>query len=295
MFFLNIQNKDMIIAVCGAGTMGRGIALLSLLSGNNARIYDVSEIALQNAETYIIHQLAKLTEKGKIDQQAADRYAKNLLCTNDINILVQDADFIIEAIIEYPEPKIDLFVSIENAGLSETTILATNTSSLSVNVLSKNRKYPHRFVGLHFFNPAQIMKLVEIVQANSTSEKTVEECVALCTLLGKSPVIAKDVPGFIVNRVARNYYNESMRIATEQMATPKQIDSIMKSAGFRMGPFELMDLIGNDINLDVTKSVASQYFNEPRFTPSLMQQTVVNAGTYGRKTGSGFYDYNDTL
>lgn len=113
--------------------------------------------------------------------------------------------------------------------------------------------------------------------------------------LGKSPVIAKDVPGFIVNRVARNYYNESMRIATEQMATPKQIDSIMKSAGFRMGPFELMDLIGNDINLDVTKSVASQYFNEPRFTPSLMQQTVVNAGRYGRKTGSGFYDYNDTL
>ena len=120
----------MIIAVCGAGTMGRGIELLSLLSGNNARIYDVSEIALQNAETYIIHQLAKLTEKGKIDQQAADRCAKNLLCTNDITILVQDADFIIEAIIEYPEPKIDLFVSIENAGLSETTILATNTSSL---------------------------------------------------------------------------------------------------------------------------------------------------------------------
>lgn len=295
MFFLNIQDKDMIISVCGAGTMGRGIALLGLLSGNNARIYDVSETTLQNAETYILNQIQKLCMKGKINQEEADRCAKNVLYTNDIAMLVKDADFIIEAIIEYPEPKHDLFVSIENAGLSETTILATNTSSLSVNVLSKNRKYPHRFVGLHFFNPAQIMKLVEIVQASSTSEKTVEECVALCTLLGKSPVIAKDVPGFIVNRVARNYYNESMRIATEQMATPKQIDSIMKSAGFRMGPFELMDLIGNDINLDVTKSVASQYFYEPRFTPSLMQQTVVNAGNYGRKTGSGFYDYNDTL
>ena len=159
MFFLNIQDKDMIISVCGAGTMGRGIALLGLLSGNNARIYDVSETALQNADAYIKTQITKLCEKGKLSQEEAYRYSQNLLCTNDISMLVKDANFIIEAIVEFPEPKHELFVSIENAGLSETTILATNTSSLSVNVLSKNRKYNGLIYFTDGYAPSPTIKL----------------------------------------------------------------------------------------------------------------------------------------
>jgi 3-hydroxybutyryl-CoA dehydrogenase len=160
-----------------------------------------------------------------------------------------------------------------------------------VNILSKNRKYPHNFIGLHFFNPAHLMKLVEIIRTPITKDEVLNTALEFCRSIKKVPVIAKDVPGFIVNRVARNYYNEAMRIATENASNPKQIDTLMKSLGFKMGPFELMDLIGNDVNLEVTKSVAAQYFNEPRFTPSLMQQDIVNAGRYGRKSGAGFYEY----
>lgn len=273
--------------------MGRGIALASLLAGQNIRLFDISDKVLNSAQAYIDSQIQKMSEKGKLSEEAAQKARQSAQYTSDISSLIPDANFIIEAIIEYPEPKQQLFESIENTGLMPDTILATNTSSLSVNVLSRGRKYPDRFVGLHFFNPAHLMKLVEIVKAASTSQDTIEKSTEWAVSLGKSPVIARDVPGFIVNRVARNYYNEAMRIATEGAASPLQIDNIMKSAGFKMGPFELMDLIGNDVNLEVTKSVAAQYFNEPRFTPSLMQQEIVNAGLYGRKTGAGFFDYSE--
>lgn len=277
--------------ICGSGTMGRGIALVSILSGHSAILFDKNQEALNQAKSFIDAQLKKSLEKGSIKSEQYDNYSNQCVFTSELSKQVSHADIVIEAIIESLEIKEALFASIEESGLREDAILATNTSSLSVNILSKNRKYPHNFIGLHFFNPAHIMKLVEIIRTPITKEEVLDTALEYCRSIKKVPVIAKDVPGFIVNRVARNYYNEAMRIATENASNPKQIDTLMKSLGFKMGPFELMDLIGNDVNLEVTKSVAAQYFNEPRFTPSLMQQDIVNAGRYGRKSGAGFYEY----
>jgi 3-hydroxybutyryl-CoA dehydrogenase len=279
------------ISICGAGTMGRGIALACLQAGHSVVIFDLSETATVKAQEYIAAQLTKSVEKQKITQENADLYMKRLRCSTSIADAAT-GEFIIEAIIEKPEVKFELFASLEGAGLTDTAILATNTSSLSVNLLGSKLRKPENFVGLHFFNPANLMKLVEIVRSRQTSDETVERSQKFMKELSKTAVIAKDVPGFIVNRVARNYYNEAMKIATEHAAEPEQIDKIMKSLGFKMGPFELMDLIGNDVNLEVTKSVYEQYFNEARFTPSTMQQEIVNAGMFGRKTGKGFHDYS---
>ena len=277
--------------ICGSGTMGRGIALVSILSGHSAILFDKNQEALNQAKSFIDAQLKKSLDKGSINNEQYVDYSNQCVFTDELSEQVSHADIVIEAIIESLEIKEVLFASIEDSGLREDAILATNTSSLSVNILSKNRKYPHNFIGLHFFNPAHIMKLVEIIRTPITKDEVLNSALEFCRSIKKVPVIAKDVPGFIVNRVARNYYNEAMRIATENASNPKQIDTLMKSLGFKMGPFELMDLIGNDVNLEVTKSVAAQYFNEPRFTPSLMQQDIVNAGRYGRKSGAGFYEY----
>jgi 3-hydroxybutyryl-CoA dehydrogenase len=277
--------------ICGSGTMGRGIALVSILSGHSAILFDKNQEALNQAKSFIDAQLKKSLDKGSINNEQYVDYSNQCVFTDELSEQVSHADIVIEAIIESLEIKEVLFASIEDSGLREDAILATNTSSLSVNILSKNRKYPHNFIGLHFFNPAHIMKLVEIIRTPITKDEVLNTALEFCRSIKKVPVIAKDVPGFIVNRVARNYYNEAMRIATENASNPKQIDTLMKSLGFKMGPFELMDLIGNDVNLEVTKSVAAQYFNEPRFTPSLMQQDIVNAGRYGRKSGAGFYEY----
>lgn len=277
--------------ICGSGTMGRGIALVSILSGHSAILFDKNQEALNQAKSFIDAQLKKSLDKGSIKNEQYVDYSNQCVFTGELSEQVLHADIVIEAIIESLEIKEALFSSIEESGLREEAILATNTSSLSVNILSKNRKYPHNFIGLHFFNPAHLMKLVEIIRTPITKDEVLNTALEFCRSIKKVPVIAKDVPGFIVNRVARNYYNEAMRIATENASNPKQIDTLMKSLGFKMGPFELMDLIGNDVNLEVTKSVAAQYFNEPRFTPSLMQQDIVNAGRYGRKSGAGFYEY----
>jgi 3-hydroxybutyryl-CoA dehydrogenase len=279
------------IMICGSGTMGRGIALVSILSGHSAILFDKNQEALNQAKSFIDAQLKKSLDKGSISNEQYVDYSNQCVFTDELSEQVSHADIVIEAIIESLEIKEALFSSIEESGLREEAILATNTSSLSVNILSKNRKYPHNFIGLHFFNPAHLMKLVEIIRTPITKDEVLNTALEFCRSIKKVPVIAKDVPGFIVNRVARNYYNEAMRIATENASNPKQIDTLMKSLGFKMGPFELMDLIGNDVNLEVTKSVAAQYFNEPRFTPSLMQQDIVNAGRYGRKSGAGFYEY----
>ncbi|MES2766419.1 MAG: 3-hydroxyacyl-CoA dehydrogenase NAD-binding domain-containing protein [Bacteroidota bacterium] len=284
------MNKFKKIGVIGAGTMGRGIALSCIQAKYETIVFDIQESNTKTAQDYIFTQLLKAVEKGKSTNEDATA-AKNLLkMSNDIGDLA-GCDLVIEAIIEDYSVKNEVFEGLELVGISDSAVIATNTSSLSVNALAASLKNPERFVGLHFFNPAHIMKLVEIVQGARTSDAVVERCVDFIKSLGKSPVIAKDVPGFIVNRVARNYYNEAMRIATEGIAEPGQIDRLMKSVGFKMGPFELMDLIGNDVNLEVTKSVWAQYFNEPRFAPSLMQQQVVNAKTFGKKSGRGFYDY----
>lgn len=278
------------ISICGAGTMGRGIAIACLQAEHSVVLFDLNEAATQKAHEYINSQLLKAVEKNKMTKENAEACITRLKAATSIADAAR-GEFIIEAIIEKPEVKFELFASLENAGLADNAILATNTSSLSVNLLGSKLRKPQNFVGLHFFNPANLMKLVEIVRSRHTSEETLERSVSFIKALGKTAVIAKDVPGFIVNRVARNYYNEAMKIATENASEPEQIDRIMKSLGFKMGPFELMDLIGNDVNLEVTKSVYEQYFHEARFTPSNMQQEIVNAGLYGRKTGKGFHDY----
>lgn len=279
------------VAVCGAGTMGRGIALAAISAGFSVVLYEVYPAVLHKALTFIDEQLRKSVEKGRMTEAEAAT-TKNLLHPTEKMADVAEAELIIEAIIEQTEIKEELFSEIEAAGISATAVIASNTSSLPVSSLATRRKSPERFVGLHFFNPANIMKLVEVVRGARTSDETIRRVSEFARQVGKTPVITRDVPGFIVNRVARNYYNEAMRIATEGIATPEQIDRLMQSIGFKMGPFKLMDLIGNDVNLEVTKSVATQYFGEPRFTPSTMQQEIVFAGNYGAKTGRGFYDYS---
>lgn len=278
------------LAICGAGTMGRGIALSAIQSGFNAVLHDSFEGALEQSKSFINTQLQSSVAKGRITEAQSIEIASRFTITSDTSAM-NNADIVIEAIIENLQAKIDLFKIIENECSGENTILATNTSSISINSIARHLKRPENFVGLHFFNPAHIMKLVEIIRGTRTSDDVVKRCVELSKKLGKSPAIAKDVPGFIVNRVARNYYNEAQRVVTEGTATIEQVDTLMKSIGFKMGPFELMDLIGVDTNLDVTKSIYAQYFNEPRFQPSVMQQQYVDAGLHGKKTGRGFYDY----
>lgn len=279
------------VAVIGAGTMGRGIALAALAAGFPVALYELQPAALHKATEFIAAQLKKSVEKGRMTADEAAAALKRLRPTEKMAD-VAAAELIIEAIVEQTEAKEEVFREIEAFGTSATTVIATNTSSLPVSMLAARRTAPERFVGLHFFNPANIMKLVEVVRGARTDETTVARAVEFARNVDKTPVVVRDVPGFIVNRVARNFYNEAMRIATECAAPPEQIDRILKSAGFKMGPFELMDVIGNDVNLEVTKSVAAQYFHEPRFAPSTMQQEAVYAGNFGRKTGRGFYQYS---
>lgn len=279
------------ISICGSGTMGRGIALACIQRGYTTYLYDINTQALDQSVSILKNQLEGLVSKGKMTKEESDAAEKKLFATQSLADIAK-GDIIIEAILEQLSVKDELFSAIEQYPLADTTILASNTSSISINALAKTRKKPENFLGLHFFNPAHIMKLVEIIKGNRTRDENIQRAYDFALSLGKTPVIAKDVPGFIVNRVARNYYNEAMRIAIEQIADIPTIDNVMKNWGFKMGPFALMDLIGNDVNIEVTKSVYAQYFNEPRFSPSTMQQDIVNAGMYGKKTQRGFYDYS---
>jgi 3-hydroxybutyryl-CoA dehydrogenase len=278
----------MIIGICGAGTMGRGIAIASLLVGHRVVFFDIHQGAVDSAVTYVKGQLAKSVEKGKM---SAEAFASVVLDGGDDVGLLKDCDIIIEAVAEVLDIKHSLFQALE-AAVSEECILTSNTSSISIASIARTLQRPDRFAGLHFFNPAHIMKLVEVIRGPRTSQHTVDVCVEFAKDLGKTPVVAKDAPGFIVNRIARNYYNESQRIVMEGASTVETVDTLVKGLGFKMGPFELMDLIGVDVNLDVTKSQWQQFFLEPRFTPSLMQQQMVDAGLHGRKSGRGFYDYS---
>jgi 3-hydroxybutyryl-CoA dehydrogenase len=276
----------MTIGVCGAGTMGRGIAIASLSAGHTVILYDLSSDALGVAVSYVMDQLSKAVEKGKLSEQQFEAATKAISSSTDAAAL-GSSDMVIEAIAERLDIKHALFRSLETV-VAPTAILATNTSSISIASLARCLQDPSRFIGLHFFNPAHIMKLVEVIKAPRTSQHVVDVCVDYAKGLGKVPVVASDAPGFIVNRIARNYYNESQRIVMEGASTIEQVDTLMKGLGFRMGPFELMDLIGVDVNLDVTKSQWEQFFYEPRFTPSLLQQQYVDAGLHGKKSGGGF-------
>lgn len=276
----------MIIGICGAGTMGRGIAISSLTAGHSVVMVDLSESALEAAQTSVHEQLRKAVEKGKMTEEQCSNASASVSTSTELGAL-HAADIVIEAIAERLDVKHTLFSSLEKVVTPEA-ILATNTSSISIAALARVLENPDRFVGLHFFNPAHIMKLVEIIKGPRTSPEAVETCVSFAKGLGKTPVVAADAPGFIVNRIARNYYNESQRIVMEGASTISQVDTLMRGLGFKMGPFELMDLIGVDVNLDVTKSQWEQFFNEPRFTPSLLQQQYVDAGLHGKKSGKGF-------
>ena len=278
------------VGVVGAGTMGAGIAHVAAAAGFETFLYDLSTEALESGLAKVSRGIQKSVEKGKIPAGAAPEILGRIHTRNTLEEL-GECGIVVEAVIEEPAIKKEIFRRLSGAVRPET-ILATNTSSLSVTALAAGIPHPGRVLGLHFFNPPVVMKLVEVVRCEETSADAVERAVKFTTALGKTPVIVRDTPGFIVNRIARPFYGEALKLLDEGVTTVETIDRIVKlEGGFRMGPFELMDLIGIDVNLAVTKSVFDQTFGEPRFRPHRIQQDMVNAGRLGRKTGRGFYDY----
>ena len=284
------MNPGSIICVCGAGTMGSGIAQAAASSGFYAILYELNDAVLEKAKAYIEKNLQSLVEKRKITGNAKEETLNNLRFTNNLHDCL--GDVIIEAIIEKPEAKIALFNQLAEINHSET-VFASNTSSLSITQIAKGVKNPERVIGMHFFNPATIMKLVEVVKTDLTNEQTTNIIIELAKQMNKTPVICKDSPGFIVNRVARPFYTESLRLVEEELIDLAKIDSLIESTGFKMGPFKLMDLIGNDINYAVTCSVYEQMKKPDRLRPSEIQKQKVETGQLGKKTGKGYYDYND--
>jgi 3-hydroxybutyryl-CoA dehydrogenase len=282
------MNPGSIICICGAGTMGSGIAQAAAASGFYTILYELNDAVLEKAKASIEKNLQSLVEKRKITGNAKEETLNNLRFTNNLHDCL--GDVIIEAIIEKTEAKITLFNQLAEINHSET-VFASNTSSLSITQIAKGVKNPERIVGMHFFNPATIMKLVEIVKTEFTNEQTINAIIELAKQMNKTPVICKDSPGFIVNRVARPFYIESLRLVEEELIYFSKIDSLMESTGFKMGPFKLMDLIGNDINYAVSCSVYEQLNNPERLKPSFIQQEKVETGQLGKKTGKGYYNY----
>jgi 3-hydroxybutyryl-CoA dehydrogenase len=276
------------ICVCGAGTMGSGIAQVAAKSGFNTTLFDVDKSALDRARLSLKENLDYLTAKEKISSSEKQEIYSRLRFTADITDCT--GEVIIEAITETEEAKVALFnkLAIFN---NEEVIFATNTSSLSVSSIQEKIVFPQRVIGMHFFNPPHIMKLVEVVKGRQTNDEMAMAIYDICKQMGKVPVMCKDVAGFIVNRVARHYYLESLKIAEEGIASPGDIDCILESAGFKMGPFKLMDLIGIDINLAVTQSLYDAFDRAERFKPSALQMEKVKTGELGKKTGKGFYSY----
>lgn len=277
------------ICICGAGTMGSGIAQLAAQSGFDTILFDVNENVLTNSQKIIKKNLQYLVDKNKISSEEKEKVFNRIKFVSDIQECT--AFVIIEAIIENEEAKISLFNDLAKYN-NEEVIFATNTSSLSVSSLQKKIIFPERVVGMHFFNPAYIMKLVEIVKGDKTNDEVSKTVYEIAKQMGKTPVMCKDAPGFIVNRIARPFYLESLKIAEEGIANFEEIDKILEATGFKMGPFKLMDLIGMDINLSVTKSVYEAFNHAERFAPSPLQIEKVKNNELGKKTGKGFYDYN---
>jgi 3-hydroxybutyryl-CoA dehydrogenase len=280
------------ICVCGAGTMGSGIAQAAAQSGIYTILFDLNKEVLLKAEASIKLNLQGLVQKQKITSAQEKEISGNLSFTGELNNCI--ADVIIEAIIEKPEAKIALFNQLAEINHSEI-IFASNTSSLSISQLQQKIVQPQRVAGMHFFNPATIMKLVEVVKGDQTNDAVIAALVELARQMNKVPVICKDSPGFIVNRVARPYYIESLKLAEDGVADYATIDALMEASGFKMGPFKLMDLIGNDINYAVSCSVYEQLGKPERLKPSSLQKQKVESNQLGRKTGKGYYKYNDKL
>ena len=284
--------ENTIVGVIGAGAMGSGIAQVAATAGHTVYLFDTRKEAVENANLSLTSTMNKLVDKGKMNAEVAEEILKKIIPTFHLNDL-KDCGLVIEAIVEILNVKKELFSSLESI-VSESAVLATNTSSLSVTSIAAACKNPSRVIGLHFFNPAPLMPLVEIIPAVQTAINLSAECKELIVKWKKVPVITKDTPGFIVNRVARPYYGESLRICEEGIADMATIDWALKEkGGFKMGPFELMDLIGNDVNYTVTETVWTQMYFDPRYKPSLIQKKMMESGRFGRKTGIGYYSYGN--
>lgn len=281
-------NQIHTIAICGAGTMGAGIAQVCATAGYYTLLFDTRTEALAKGLEQISKNLNMAAEKGKLAKEKVSEILNRIRTVNDAQECI--AEVVIEAIVENIPAKIALFNQLAEINHSDT-VFATNTSSLSVSAIAKGIINPARVAGMHFFNPAHLMQLVEIVSGERTDPAIAQLLYDLAKEMGKTPVRVKDAPGFIVNRVARHYYLEGMQIAQDGAADIKTIDTLLESAGFRMGPFALMDLIGNDVNFAVTTSLYEAFAKAPRFKPGQMQADKVAQGQLGRKTGKGFYDY----
>ncbi|MDP2174895.1 MAG: 3-hydroxyacyl-CoA dehydrogenase NAD-binding domain-containing protein [Bacteroidota bacterium] len=276
------------IGIAGAGTMGIGIAQVCAMAGYQVYLFDLKIEIVQKAEKQLSQSLDKLIQIGKLSEEGKQEtlsLVKFTDCMDDLKV-----DLVIEAIVEKTEPKVELFSRLMEIN-GENCIYGTNTSSIPITQIAAKLKFPELLVGIHFFNPAQIMKLVEIIKGAKTHSIIVEQAYNFVKHLKKQPVIAADAPGFIVNRVARLYYVESLKLLEEGVATIETVDAIMESSGFKMGPFRLMDLIGIDTNYSVTESQYNLFNQEARFRPSRIQKQKVEAGLHGRKTKEGFYKY----
>ncbi len=280
------------IGIIGSGTMGSGIAQVAATAGCTVKIYDTKAEALDNAKASLEKIMSRLVEKERIDEAEKSRIQGNIQYVDSLKDL-EDSNLTVEAIIENLEIKQNVFNELESYVASDC-IIASNTSSLSIASIASALKKPERCVGIHFFNPAPLMKLVEVIPAIQTSSATLNASVKTVEDWGKIVAVAKDTPGFIVNRVARPFYGESLRIYEEGIADFATIDWALKSlGGFRMGPFELMDFIGNDVNYAVTESVFKAFYYDPRYKPALTQKRFAEAGYLGRKSGKGYYDYSE--
>ena len=271
--------------------MGAGIAQVAATAGCSVKIYDTKIKALEKSRVNLEKVLDRLVEKGKIDSEEKERIQNNIKYVSSIKAL-KNSDLTIEAIVENLDIKKNVFSTLEKF-VSDKCILASNTSSLSIASIASSLQKPERCIGIHFFNPAPLMKLVEIIPSIQTSEETLQKSIETIKNWGKTVAAAKDTPGFIVNRVARPFYGEALRIYEEGIASFSEIDSAMKEiGGFKMGPFELMDFIGNDVNYTVTESVFEAFYYDPRYKPSFTQKRYAEAGYLGRKSGKGYYDYD---
>ena len=275
------------VGIAGAGTMGQGIAQLCATSGFDVLMFDVKPDVIQKGISAIEISLQKSVDKNKISSEVKARSLTRIKRCENIHEL--KGDLIIEAAIEKLDVKRELFQAIEKNNTG--SILTTNTSSISVTQIASGLKHRGGFAGLHFFNPAPIMKLVEVIQGVDTSVETLETLKAFAKKLGKTPVAAKDSAGFIVNRVARHYYVEALKMLEENNSDIQTIDKLLRSSGFKMGAFALMDVIGNDINFAVSSSMFNAFHQDPKFRPSRIQQQKVDAGHLGVKSGKGFYNY----
>ncbi|KFB02451.1 3-hydroxybutyryl-CoA dehydrogenase [Mangrovimonas yunxiaonensis] len=281
----------MIVGIIGSGTMGSGIAQVAATAGSTVKLYDTNQAALDKAKASLEKIMSRLVEKGRIDNAEKARIQNSITYVTNLKDL-SDSNLTIEAIIENLDIKKTVFSELESY-VSDDCIIASNTSSLSIASIASSLQKPERCVGIHFFNPAPLMKLVEVIPAVQTSKAVLDQSVETITNWKKTVAVAKDTPGFIVNRVARPFYGESLRIYEEGIADFATIDKALKTlGGFRMGPFELMDFIGNDVNYTVTETVFTAFYFDPRYKPSFTQKRLSEAGYLGRKSGKGYYNYD---